>query len=120
MAGVGQADGEAEKHLNGELPPEPEDRDGAAGPGAEDGAKKKRKKKKKGKAGPAGRGRPPAGRVPRAGGTRRGFAAGGPGGAAAAGLRGRTEGGKEGASAPRFLACPEEKGVSVLLGEPSA
>lgn len=54
MAGVGQADGEAEKHLNGELPPEPEDRDGAAGPGAEDGAKKKRKKKKKGKVGPAG------------------------------------------------------------------
>lgn len=79
MAGVGQADGEAEKHLNGELPPEPEDRDGAAGPGAEDGAKKKRKKKKKGKAGPAGRGRPPAGRVPWAVGTRRGLAAGGTG-----------------------------------------
>ncbi|XP_046763295.1 methionine aminopeptidase 2 isoform X1 [Gallus gallus] len=79
MAGVGQADGEAEKHLNGELPPEPEDRDGAAGPGAEDGAKKKRKKKKKGKVGPAGRGRPPAGRVLRAGGTR-GLAAGGAGG----------------------------------------
>lgn len=64
MAGVGQAGsaaGEAEKHLNGELPPEPEDKDGAeggaAGLGAEDGAKKKRKKKKKGKAGPAGRGR---------------------------------------------------------------
>lgn len=64
MAGVGQAGSaaaEAEKHLNGELPPEPEDKDGAeggaAGLGAEDGAKKKRKKKKKGKAGPAGRGR---------------------------------------------------------------
>uniref|UniRef100_A0A8C9FI03 Methionine aminopeptidase 2 n=1 Tax=Pavo cristatus TaxID=9049 RepID=A0A8C9FI03_PAVCR len=79
MAGVGQTDGEAEKHLNGELPPEPEDRDGAAGPGAEDGAKKKRKKKKKGKVGPAGRGRPLAGRVLRAGGTR-GLAAGGVGG----------------------------------------
>ncbi|KAJ7410810.1 Methionine aminopeptidase 2 [Pitangus sulphuratus] len=53
MAGVGRAE-EPEQHLNGELPPEPADRDGAAGPGAEDGAKKKRKKKKKGKAGPAG------------------------------------------------------------------
>ncbi|OXB76916.1 UNVERIFIED_CONTAM: hypothetical protein H355_002387 [Colinus virginianus] len=52
MAGVGEAD----EHLNGELPPEHEDRDGAAGPGAEDGAKKKRKKKKKGKVGPAGTG----------------------------------------------------------------
>ncbi|OXB59846.1 hypothetical protein ASZ78_012400 [Callipepla squamata] len=56
MAGVGQAGGEADEHLNGELPPEHEDRDGAAGPGAEDGAKKKRKKKKKGKVGPAGTG----------------------------------------------------------------
>lgn len=56
MAGVGRAE-EREQHLNGELPPEPEDRDGAAGLGAEDGAKKKRKKKKKGRAGPAGRGR---------------------------------------------------------------
>ncbi|NWU97691.1 MAP2 aminopeptidase, partial [Upupa epops] len=44
-----------EKQLNGELPPEPDDKEsGAAGLGAEDGAKKKRKKKKKGKAGPAG------------------------------------------------------------------
>lgn len=64
MAGVGQAGSaaaEVEQHLNGELPPEPEDKDGAeggaAGHGAEDGTKKKRKKKKKGKAGPAGRGR---------------------------------------------------------------
>lgn len=56
MAGVGRAE-EQEQHLNGELPPEPEDKDGAAGLGAEDGAKKKRKKKKKGRAGPAGRGR---------------------------------------------------------------
>ncbi|NWT59071.1 MAP2 aminopeptidase, partial [Erythrocercus mccallii] len=53
MAGVGRAE-EREQHLNGELPPGPEDRDGAAGLGAEDGAKKKRKKKKKGRAGPAG------------------------------------------------------------------
>nr|XP_054486937.1 methionine aminopeptidase 2 isoform X3 [Agelaius phoeniceus] len=53
MAGVGRAE-EREQHLNGELPPEPEDRDGAAGLGADDGAKKKRKKKKKGRAGPAG------------------------------------------------------------------
>ncbi|RMC03417.1 hypothetical protein DUI87_20614 [Hirundo rustica rustica] len=52
MAGVGRAE-EREQHLNGELPPEPEDMDGAAGLGAEDGAKKKRKKKKKGRAGPA-------------------------------------------------------------------
>lgn len=64
MAGVGSAGSaaaEAEKHLNGELLPDPEDKDGAeggaAGLGAEDGAKKKRKKKKKGKAGPAGRSR---------------------------------------------------------------
>ncbi|CAN8211226.1 unnamed protein product [Coccothraustes coccothraustes] len=53
MAGVGRAE-ERERHLNGELPAEPEDRDGVAGLGAEDGAKKKRKKKKKGRAGPAG------------------------------------------------------------------
>lgn len=71
MAGVGQAGSaaaEAEKHLNGELPLEPEDKEGAeggaAGLGAEDGAKKKRKKKKKGKAGPAGRHRAAPRRYP--------------------------------------------------------
>lgn len=46
---------EEEKHLNGEVLLDPEEREGAAGPGAEEGAKKKRKKKKKSKGAAAGR-----------------------------------------------------------------
>ncbi|XP_066489476.1 methionine aminopeptidase 2 [Tiliqua scincoides] len=51
MAGAEQAGGPAEeKHLNGELlPPETDEREGAAGPGADEGARKKRKKKRKGR-----------------------------------------------------------------------
>lgn len=88
MAAAGRA-AEAEQHLNGELPPEHDDKEGAeggaAGLGADDGARKKRKKKKKGRAGPAGTGgaEPSPGRRPRTG-----QGPGGPGGAGPGGAPG--------------------------------
>lgn len=55
MAGVEQAGSpQEEKHLNGELLLEPEEREGAAGPGTDEGAKKKRRKKKKSRGAGAG------------------------------------------------------------------
>ncbi|KAJ6656310.1 hypothetical protein lerEdw1_003813 [Lerista edwardsae] len=55
MAGVEQAGSpQEEKHLNGELLLDPEEREGAAGPGADEGAKKKRRKKKKSRGAGAG------------------------------------------------------------------
>lgn len=59
MAGVEQGGSPAEdsQHLNGELLLDPDEREGAVGPGTDEGAKKKRKKKKKGKGAGAGTGR---------------------------------------------------------------
>ncbi|KAL8221702.1 UNVERIFIED_CONTAM: hypothetical protein K2H54_074387, partial [Gekko kuhli] len=56
MAGVeeGGSPAEENQHLNGELLLDPEEREGAVGPGTDEGTKKKRKKKKKGKGAGAG------------------------------------------------------------------
>lgn len=76
MAGVEQGGSLAEdsQHLNGELLLDPDEREGAVGPGTDEGAKKKRKKKKKGKGAGAGTGRA-RGRGRAGGGGRRGEAA---------------------------------------------
>lgn len=114
MAAAGRA-AEAEQHLNGELPPEHDDKEGAeggaAGLGADDGARKKRKKKKKGRAGPAGTGgaEPSPGRRPRTGqgpGGPRGAGPGGAGGSPGAVPAGRRLAmvGRLGASRPLYLA----------------